>query len=137
MTMDPQLEPGVLQKGDLLPFFEVTTVDDGRVRYADLWQRKNVVVVSLPRSATAHGSEYANEIARRSAEFDSFCAVCIVTRDAIRGVPLPGVVIADRWGEIQFLASSAAVADFPDPQELLDTLDYVQQRCPECEGESR
>ena len=135
--MEPPREPGGLEKGDVLPFFEVTTVDDGRVRYAELWQRKNVVVVSLPPSATAHDSEYANEIVRRSAEFDSFCAVCIVTRDAIRGVPLPGVVIADRWGEIQFLASSAAVSDLPDPQELLDTLDYVRQRCPECEGESR
>lgn len=118
--------------GDSLPFFEVDTVDGGRVRYAELWQRKNVVLVCLPPSDA--NADYANALARRSAEFDEYCAVCIVTRDRVPGISPPAVIVADRWGEIQLLASSE---DLPAPQALLETLDYVQRRCPECEGESR
>jgi hypothetical protein len=119
--------------GGALPFFEVTTVADERVRYADLWQRRNVALVCLPRHLTSEHAEYAKELARRSAEFDGYAAVCVVTRDAVAGLPQPSVVIADRWGEVQYLASS----DLPPVQDLLDTLDYVQRRCPECEGEWR
>jgi hypothetical protein len=42
------------------------------------------------------------------------------------------VLIADRWGEVQVVHAGA-----PDVDDILAWLEYVQQRCPECEGEAR
>lgn len=119
--------------GSALPFFDVTTITGERVKYVELWQRRNVALVCLARDPAPADIEYANDLARHSAEFDVYAAACVVTRDAVAGLPQPGVLIADRWGEVQYLASP----DLPPVQDLLDTLDYVQRRCPECEGEWR
>ena len=118
--------------GGALPFFDVTTVTGERIKYADLWQRRNVLLVCLPADETTAHTSYANALARHSAELDAYSAVPVVTRDAVAGLPQPSAVIADRWGEVQYLASG-----LPPVQSLLDTLDYVQRRCPECEGEWR
>jgi hypothetical protein len=119
--------------GGALPFFDVTTVTGARVRYAELWQRRNIALVCLPSDTTVADAAYADELSRKSAEFDAYAAVCVVTRDRVPGLRQPSAVIADRWGEVQYVASS----DLPPVQALLDTLDYVQRRCPECEGEWR
>ena len=130
-------EPRTLQQGDTLPLFEVQTLDRKRVRYAELWQRKSVVLVCLPRAATPREAEYASALLRRAGEFEAYGTCCVVTHDAVAGVPCPAVLVADRWGEIQSIASAASAAALPDLQDLLDTVDYVQRRCPECEGEWR
>jgi hypothetical protein len=49
----------------------------------------------------------------------------------------PGVLIADRWGEVVFSDEAPDVGALPTSQELLDWLTFVRNRCPECEGESR
>ena len=121
--------------GGALPFFDVTTVTGERIKYADLWQRRNVLLVCLPADETTAHTSYANALARHSAELDAYSAVPVVTRDAVAGLPQPSAVIADRWGEVQYLASSGSAGDLPDVREILDTLDFVQRRCPECEGE--
>jgi hypothetical protein len=135
MATEPRAS--ALQKGDALPFFEVTTLAGEHVRYADLWQKKNVLLVSLPPDANTDDEDYAKELSGRNTEFEVYSAACIITRDRIAGIPSPGLAIADRWGEVQYLASSAAARELPDVAEILDTLDYVQRRCPECEGEWR
>jgi hypothetical protein len=119
--------------GGALPFFDVTTVRGDRVNYADLWQRRNVLLVCVPADSTTRDSDYVNELERHSAEVDAYAAVLVVAREAVAGLAQPSVVIADRWGEVQYLAAS----DLPPIQTLLDTLDYAQRRCPECEGEWR
>ena len=121
-----------LTAGDALPFFDVVTVDGTRVAYEQFWQQRNVVLVSLSSEATVYERQLVTALIGRRAEFDALEAVCVVMRDAVAGVPQPGVVIADRWGEVQSVASG-----LPEPQDLLDTLEYLQQKCPECEGESR
>ena len=136
MTMPEQTRPP-LQKGDPLPFFDVTTVAGDTIRYADLWQKKNVVLVCVSAAPSADEDVYVSELSRRAAEFERHSAACIVTRDAVARVPQPGLAIADRWGEVQYLASSPTTRELPDVTEILDTLDYVQRRCPECEGEWR
>ena len=60
----------------------------------------------------------------------------VITRDRVSGLPSPGVVVADRWGEIQYVADAAGVDDLPSPQELIEWLQYVQSQCPECQGEA-
>lgn len=135
--MQPQTSAPSLVKGDALPFFDVTTVTGEKVRYADLWQHKNVLLVRLPAVNDADDERYAAEMSRHAQEFETYAAATIVTRDEIKQVPCPGVVIADRWGEIQYLASPGSARDLPDVREIIDTLDFVQRRCPECEGEWR
>ena len=126
-----------MQKGDTLPFFSAITLAGERVRYEELWQRKNVVLVCLPPQPSEGDDEYVAELAERAAEVESHAAACIVTRDAVAGIAAPGLAIADRWGEVQYLASSATTRGLPDVTDILDTLDYVSRRCPECEGEWR
>jgi hypothetical protein len=43
------------------------------------------------------------------------------------------VLVADRWGEIVCLERARSVAI----DDLLGWLEFVEQRCPECEGEAR
>jgi hypothetical protein len=44
------------------------------------------------------------------------------------------VLFADRWGEVVHVE---ATAELPAATALLEWLDYVERRCPECEGEAR
>jgi hypothetical protein len=126
-----------MEKGDALPFFDVTTVGGEQLRYSDLWQRKNVLLVCLPAAPGREDDAYVGALTSRAEEIDACGAVLVVTRDRVTGMPAPGLAIADRWGEVQYLAASASTRDLPDVQDILDTLDFVQRRCPECEGEWR
>ena len=123
---------GCLTRGDALPFFDVVTVDGSHVAYTQFWQQRNVVMVSLSAEKSESERGLVTILTSRRGEFDALQAVCVLTCDAVPGVPHPGVVIADRWGEVQSVG-----AGLPEPQDLLDTLEYLQHKCPECEGESR
>jgi hypothetical protein len=79
----------------------------------------------------------ARAVNARAAEFDIHDAECVMTRDVIVGLNTPSAVIADRWGEIVHIAESSTSAGLPAPQEIIDWLEYLGQRCPECEGEAR
>jgi hypothetical protein len=120
----------MLQPGDSVPHFELTTVDGARVPYREIWQRKNLLLVSL---AGATGDDYAVSIAPHLAEFAALDTSVVVTRDAVPGVPAPGILIADRWGEIMWTSPIGGA----DPEVLVDWLRFIQARCPECEGEAR
>ena len=62
---------------------------------------------------------------------------CVITREQVEGVPCPGVITADRWGEICFVAEAGTIAALPPVAELVEWLHYVQIQCPECQGEAR
>jgi hypothetical protein len=61
---------------------------------------------------------------------------CVITRDVVAGAPSPGIVVADRWGEIVHVARGSQGTPLPEPDELLEWIDYVQHQCPECQGEA-
>jgi hypothetical protein len=63
--------------------------------------------------------------------------VCVVTRDRVPGLQAPATLVADRWGEIVYVTDTSRVDELPASSDLLDWLDYVDRRCPECEGETR
>jgi hypothetical protein len=124
----------MLQRGDLIPHFEVRDLAGNVFRYATIWQRRNLVLVALPASGP---DAYARELLARGAVFDERDCSCVITRDAVHRVSAPAVVIADRWGEIAHIAAARDVNELPPAAELLDWLDYVVRRCPECEGEAK
>jgi hypothetical protein len=52
----------MLNKGDHIPRFECTTIDDVHVSYADLWQKKNLALVCLSEDASADAQSYIQEL---------------------------------------------------------------------------
>jgi hypothetical protein len=125
----------LLTRGDQIPHFAVTTVEGTAFSYSSIWQRKNLLLV-LPGASSA-GDVYISSLRAHESAFSNLDTACIVTGDAVAGLPVPAVIIADRWGEILHLDTAPEFPRSPSPEDLLDWLEYVQHRCPECEGEAR
>ena len=129
------MTPEILQRGQQVPHFEVNTLAGDVFTYSTIWQHRNLVLVSLPDAD--HEGDYPSTLAARARDFEERHAACVLTRDPVPGVPTPGAVVADRWGEIVYVGSAAHIDELPSPSELLDWLEYVERRCPECEGEAK
>jgi hypothetical protein len=127
----------MLQPGDLVPHFTVRTLHGDELSYATIWQRRNLVMVALPIRDSDAARSYVSELTARGAELDAAEADCVMTRDDMREIPAPAVLVADRWGEVVWIAARSDVRDLPRVEEVLEWLHYVQSRCPECEGESK
>lgn len=124
----------MLNRGDQLPHFEVTAADGSRFRYETVWQRKHLILVSLP-AETDPG--VAATLSESTAEFATYDAVCVVTDEPLPGIGAHGVLIADRWGEIAHVATGGRISDLADAADLIEWAKHLQHRCPECEGEAR
>jgi peroxiredoxin len=124
-----------LQRADLVPHFEAATVDGRQVAYSAIWQRRNLVLITLPTSETTAAAAYVAALEERTAEFAARETDCVITRDSITGLSAPAAVVADRWGEIVFVTSEPDLRSLPTIDELLDWVTYVQHQCPECQGE--
>ena len=122
---------------DLMPMFSVNdSIDGARVDYQTLWQRKNLLLVSLP-PADPTSERYLESLAAQAAVLRAQDTAFIVTTDMVPGIPRPGVVVADRWGEIYHVAEASDAAALPGTDDLLEWLQYVRSECPECQGETR
>lgn len=126
----------MLQRGDSVPHFKVKTVFGDVFDYSTICQRKNLLLVRLLHAPDDNGA-YVSDLRARAAELRALETESVITRDDVSGLPAPGLLIADRCGEIVHLTSASASAQSPTPEELLGWLEYVQNRCPECEGEAR
>ena len=126
----------MLHPGDLVPHFEVTDLYGKRVDYSSIWQRKNLVLVMLPDTDPSSRS-YAEQLKARGRDSKEDHTEWVVTSDRIAGMSNPGAIVADRWGELMHVARAPDVAHLPVLDELVEWVDYVQHRCPECEGEAR
>jgi hypothetical protein len=118
-----------LQRGQAVPFFEVATVEGTRTSYRDVWQRRMLLLVSL-HSPGGEALEFAVRLRGRVGGD----AEIVVTADEVPGVLRPGVLVADRWGEIFFVAPIDPAAI--DVDDLADWVRFVQIQCPECQGEA-
>ncbi len=127
----------MLQRGDRVPRFEVTTLDGTVVAYADLWQNRNLLLISLPPDLPEAVGAYARQLDADMPELSANDTRVVITTDAITGLNRPGALVADRWGEVYFTAGPSEVAGLPDADELIEWLRYVQHECPECQGEAR
>ena len=52
----------MLDKGDHVPRFEIVTIDDIPVNYADLWQKKNLALVCLAEDDSADAQGYIKQL---------------------------------------------------------------------------
>ena len=96
----------ILQTGDQVPHFAVATAEGEVIRYSTLWQTRNLVLVTVPPGAH---ERYVSALHDHAEQFLDLETACIVTATRIAGVPTPGVIVADRWGEIVHIAASATV----------------------------
>jgi hypothetical protein len=127
----------MLKTGDLLPHFNVITLGGERFVYSDIWQRKNLLLVSLSHADSAGNAEYVSQLTSQMSALTGDDIVCVVTSDNIAGLPTPGVVVADRWGEIHHVAHAARIEDLTSPAGLVEWSRFIQHQCPECEGEAK
>jgi len=127
----------MLKTGDLIPHFTATSFSGEIFDYSDIWQRKNLVLVLLPHADSAATTKFVDQLTSQMSELTGDDSACVITRDSISGVQSPGIVVADRWGEIHHVADGKTVDDLPGPDDVIEWLRYVQHQCPECEGESR
>ena len=125
----------MLQPGDAVPHFEVKTVDGEMFNYATIWQRSNLVLVVLPDGDL--NDTYASALIARGGELRERASRWVVTRQDVPGLRGPAVLVADRWGAIAHVATAERATALPAPDELVDWLDFLDRRCPECEGEAR
>jgi len=123
--------PGILTLGDQLPHFEVRSVDDSVFVYRTIWQHKNLLLILLPDSHSDEG--YVSDLRAHESEWQRLNTQCVITCEPVAGLRAPAVLVADRWGEIVCLERARSVAI----DDLLGWLEFVEQRCPECEGEAR
>lgn len=123
-----------LQPGHSVPHIQVRTVTGDVFSYATIWQRKNFVLAVVGGSPA--DESYAAALNARASEFRDHESECVVTRDEVPGLEAPAVLIADKWAEIVHITDAADAASLPDPDDLLEWVDYVRRRCPECEGEA-
>lgn len=127
--MSTQREPRL----GYVPHFDATTLDGRRIRYQDIWQHQNLVLVigdPHDREAVAH---YALQLHAREAEFDREQTTVVITTDSVPTLPAPTVLVADRWGEILYLSTLAGQpSSFPDADELLSWVHFAESQCPEC-----
>jgi len=137
MVIEPSSDSARLQRGDLVPHFRVDTIDGRRIEYSTIWQRRNLVLVALTESNSAHSRTYVSQLETKCSAFQIHETECVITRDVVAGAASPAVLIADRWGEIVYVAHVSNVADLPRLPEILEWVAYVQTRCPECEGETK
>jgi hypothetical protein len=127
----------MLQRGDLVPQFEVRTVDGDTFDYSTAWQRSNLLLITLPEADSDTARRYVSALAARAAAIREHETEYVVTRDRLPGTAVPGALVADRWGEVLYVAAPPRIDELPALDELMVWLDYLQRQCPECEGEAR
>ena len=125
-----------LTTGDSVPHVAVTLVNGTPWDYAAAWQRRNLLLVTLPAAQDAATNQYIADLDAATDEWRAMETICVVTHDLIPGLVAPGVLVADRWGEVQFVVHKSSVAELPDVATLLVWVRSVEHQCPECQGEA-
>jgi hypothetical protein len=120
--------------GNLVPHFAVRLLDGQPIRYGDLWQRRNLLLVAVADEATESAQRYLSGLSAIVPALEANETNLVVTSDRIAGLPAPSVVVADRWGEIVHLGASqpGREDELPQPKDLLEWIRFLRIQCPEC-----
>ncbi len=124
----------MLVRGDTVPHFEVRTLQGELFSYSSIWQRKNLLLVTLPALDAVSTEGYVSELSACLQHLSDQDLEYVLTRDFIPGISGSSVLVADRWGEIVYTVEESDVAA---SQDVLEWVNYLNNRCPECEGEAR
>ncbi len=112
---------------DKVAHFLVRARDGATVDYRTIWQNAQLLLVCLDDSpASERFMAIADELAGRGDELAAIESRLVVTADLVPGAPRPGVLIADRWGEIYTTLDASADTSADD---LIDWLRVVQRKC--------
>jgi hypothetical protein len=90
----------MLRRGDHVPHFSIRDLDGHEVAYDLIWQRQNLLLALIDPGDPDGAAAFADHLGGRLADLTAHDTACVVTRDVVAGAPSPGIVIADRWGEI-------------------------------------
>jgi hypothetical protein len=131
-----QRTPPLVRAGQQVPHFRVEALDHTQVAYSEICQRKNLVLVLLPEDGSQAEDRYVAQLEGLMAEVTPRDSACVISRTSVPGLPRPGIVVADRWGEIHF-GTGGRLEDLPAPAEIVEWLRFVQVQCPECQGETK
>jgi hypothetical protein len=117
-----------------VPHFDVTTLNGQRVRYQDIWQRRNLVLLVVSPHTRTAAVQYASQLDTRRQEFEDAEATVVITSDAVPAVSPGRAVIADRWGEVLHIEGPPRddISEFPSIDELISWVQFARLQCPEC-----
>src|SRR5688500_4006353 len=97
VMVKPMPNTEALRHGDAVPHFVLQAHDGTVVDYvATIWQRRSLVFVAV--TSTKRDEPYVDELAHRTGSFNEHESSVVITQDRIRGLPAPGLLVADRWG---------------------------------------
>src|SRR5919106_4943078 len=111
-----------------IPHFAVAALDGRVIRYQELWQRRNLVLVLAAADEHDAAMTYASTLQALHNEFEEAETTVVVTTDLVRGLPSPAAIVADRWGEILHIETPTAdeQSRFPDVEELLAWIQFAR-----------
>lgn len=125
------------RRGDLVAHFTALLRDGTLFDSAEIWQRRNLLLVVLPEDTSKEVRRYAAALDDKTDAIVGFTARCVITSQPVADISPAGLVIADRWGEVYFAVSGVSVSNLPNVVEILECLRYIEHECPECQGEVR
>jgi hypothetical protein len=123
--------------GDRVPDFHVRRLGGTDFEYGDIWQRRNILLLSVSDADSSEVRDYVSRLVAAISELPNSDTECVITSERVAGLSQPGVLVADRWGEIQFASHVSTVTELPLPEEVMLWVRHVEHQCPECEGEAR
>lgn len=122
-----------LDRGDQIPHFDLVTIEGRRVRYRELWQRTNLVLVMFDPKTLAQFAAYAARLRARRGEFTAADTALVISSEPVPGLTPPCVLIADRWGEVvRVFRTDERTLSLPNADDLLEWITFVRMQCPEC-----
>ena len=112
---------------DKVAHFVVRALNGATVDYRTIWQKQQLLLICLDDSPASESlTGIANQLAGRGGDFNTAQSHLVVTYDDVRGAPRPGVLVADRWGDVYASLDHTSVTSADD---LLDWLRFMQRQC--------
>jgi hypothetical protein len=112
---------------DKVTHFVVRARNGTTVDYRTIWQKDQLLLICLDDTpASAALTAIADELAGRPDDFRYAQSQLVVTGDEVPGAPRPGVLVADRWGDVYAAIDAASVTSADD---LIDWLRFMQRKC--------
>ncbi|MGE3707577.1 MAG: hypothetical protein AB7I13_20070 [Vicinamibacterales bacterium] len=116
----------MLERRAILNDFSVTTLEGATFAYGEIWQKKNLIAVSL--GPGTRDPEYVARLRELGSGLGDHTTL-VVTEEPVAGEAGPLALVADRYGEVYFVARAETAAALPPPGELGDWLAYLRMRC--------